>query len=312
MAELQEIVNILQKEFDSVLDDLLSDTSLEDKVLAEIKKMKIEVSNARAFKELSDDRILSSKNSIWVVVGFQSGSANYGAMAIPTQLSVFGFPNSVNSTQVLLTRFATTWTTKALGYGLSDIDSSFSTSMQVWSTPNVFSAFNDVGEHFRSLFSINGTIVLDSSSSAATVRVGSITYIYDEENSGSETIDFMTFSSEYRASPNTQPFGNTYGHTKTEIQFSTDTFTISTYALDTQLVADAMYLKGFTQTDTTNYKTPSFTDNDNNHDFTIIITFTNGFSNSGSDSFFQTWKCAGVSISQNLGDIMRLSITFTH
>ena len=297
-VELQDIVEIIQSQFDTVLATLKA--SSDEDVKKEVSKVTaVVVSNTQTFKSLEDEVIRRNKGTVWVVVSFGSGTSNYGARAFPTTLSIFGFPNSILPTQYILTSFVSTYTTKMLGDDNS--------SVQVWNTPSVFSNFSEVGDHFRSIFSVSGVVVLGTN----TVKLGSLTYYYDDSDPTKyETIDFMQFNTEYRASPSPQPFGNTEGFTKTSINFSSDTFTISTYLLNTQLIADAMNVKGLSQSLTgDNVKTSTKQPNDW---FKIIFTFTNGFTNATSEEIFQNWKLVSFSIDQPLGDITKTTLTFTH
>ena len=298
---------------------------------------KIEVSDEQSFnKKRGESKI--EKGAVYIVVRFGAGSINYGSTVAPISLYVIGTANKVKPTQLLLGVFASAWTTKNLSQGL---DGEISHALQVWNTPEIITNFNEVDIDFKNLFRLTGNIVIG----ASAIRMGTLTYIfevYNEEQEGfvtlSETVNIMSFQDGYRAVLDPQPFGNTKGFAKSEVDFSTYTFSISTYLLNTSyLAAAALSVRGF-RNRTTSGIGAIFNDVSgqlvqNNTHFVVHknsylklkIEFTNGFTNFPvegketaneyddilGDDFFTEFKILDSQIGQELAGLPTLTITFT-
>ena len=222
-----------------------------EEIIREISNIKkIEVSDEQSFnKKRSENKV--EKGAVYVVVRFGSGSINYGSSLTPISLYVMGTANKVKPTQILLSVFASAWTTKALAQDIQDENGNLleiENASQVWNTPEIITNFNEVDADFKNLFRLTGNIVVGSS----TVRVGKLTYFYGETDNyphlpavGWEEVNIMSFQDGYRASLDSQPFMNTDGFAQSEVNFSTYTFSISTYLLDNQISADMLAIRGF-------------------------------------------------------------------
>ena len=155
-----------------------------------------------------------------------------------------------------------------------------------------------------------------------------IDYSYDELSfiESSEKIPFMAFQKGYHASMNSQPFGNTHGFAVSEVHFSTDTFTISTYLLDNQLSRDCMAISGLRYRPNGVYKLEEgkssvFSPNDL---VKIGLEFGNGFTNMPGSNEGKSvndpmkgedcnmfYKFFDIQQNQELADITKLVIAFT-
>lgn len=282
---------------------------------------KIEVSDEQSFnKKKGESKI--EKGTVYIVVRFGSGSINYGSSVTPISLYVMGTANKVKPTQLLLSVFASVWTTKNLCQGLYDVDDNSLEALlggdkmlQVWNTPEIITNFNEIDADFKNLFRLTGNIV----AGASAVRVGVLTYYYGSGANDYETINVMSFGDGYRMSLNSQPFGNTHGFAKSEGNFSTYTFSVSTYLLDNHLTADLLAIRGFRNRNggaISSVKAP-------NDDFKIKLDFTNGFNNMPNggtnptpsdsvwnDQFFNKFKVVDSQIGQEIAGIPTIVITF--
>ena len=268
-------------------------------------------------------------NGVYVAVKFGKASTNFGSSICAITLMVMGTANRVAPVQMFFSAFATEYSTKGFpfiyefgseenGYPITNVITD-NNSSQLWVTPGVVGNFNEVGTSFRNLFDVSGTLVIGQS----VVKVGSIQYKYGSGSADIETIDFMAFQDNYRNNLNPQPFGNTLGFAKSETNFSSQTFTISTYLLNNHLIADCLAIKGY------RYRVSSYDSSKTSHKqatdpFEMIIKFTNGYTNNpiagesdnsdeviGKD-FFKTYRLVSCEISQKIGDIPSFVATFTY
>lgn len=300
-----EIVGTIGDEFAILINELNEQT---DDWSVNLKKDLVDVSvfvdDEQSFVKRKD----LVNNNIYIVVKFGNASTNFGSSVCPINLIVFGTKNKVKPVQSLLGLFVSRWNLK--DFGNSEL------SNQVWATPSVISNFNSVGNAFESLFSVSGSIIIGES----VVKLTTLTYITD---SGEELpIDFLSINTAYDCAVSTQPFGNTFGFTKSEANFSSETFTFSTYLLNNQFVADCLNVQGFRPRGTDATYASSKGPNDT---FKFIIKFSNGFNNQPKESeqattednilgseFFMEFKLRSVSINQRVGELPSLTVAFTH
>lgn len=235
-------------------------------------------------------------NGVYVAVRFNRASVNFGSSLCNVSLSILGTANKVKPTQLFFSAFASK-------YSLQTLNGQRNTQ-QIWVTPSVQSNFNEFAAEFRNLFEVSGTLIIGNN----TVGIigGYITYHYGQNDS--EDIPFLTFQDNFRNNLSPQPYGNTEGFSVSETNFSTYTFTISTYLLDSQLVADCMKAKGFILNGSgrTSTKEP-------NSDFVFTFTFSNGYTNNRTDkALFKTFKLIDCTMSHSLGEIPTFTASFTH
>lgn len=315
----EDIIVYISQEIQHVWQELVSSDN--DEIASLISNIKsIEVSDEQYFRRQEDNRKLR-RGTVYLVVRFSSGSINFASSVTPVSIYGLGIANQVKPVQLLLGTFSSYWTTKNLRQGLEvgEVEN----MLQVWNTPEVISNFNVVDEDFRNLYRITGNIVIGPNA----VRLGTLTYFYDKNDpTKSETINIMSFKDNYHASLDSQPFGNTNGFAQSEVNFSTYTFSISTYLLNSQLTRDVLAVRGFRYRPDDIYtilagKSSIFDANDK---MRLKLDFTNGFNNfkgsgettsendpvKGSD-FYEYYKLVDSSIGQELAGIPTLTLTFT-
>ena len=358
MAETKIVVNyeqIIQKIGEELQDVWRGLKDLEGDETAEIRK---QISNIKAI-EISDEQSFVKKEktekllqgTLYIAIKFGPGATNYGSSVSPISLYCVGTANKVKPAQILLGVFASSWTTKNLSQDLIDSESGESLEvkdmLQVWNTPEIVTNFNEIDADFKNLFRLTGNIVIGQSA----VRVGTLTYYWGSGENDFEQLSIMSFQDGYRASLDSQPFGNTQGFAKSEVNFSTYTFTISTYLLNNSyLAAAALSLRGFRNRNVSTTLSPNpfaiytkglggtVSQNDTyfrvgkNDYFKIKIELTNGFTNapfvapSGSDvptevasltdevlasDFFLYYKVVDSQIGQELAGLPSLTMSFT-
>ena len=292
-------INILAREIKNGTDEYSTELA------SYVNGLTFFVSDEQAFVKLKDVK----DNGVYIVVKFGSASTNFGNSICPVNLIVFGTKNKIKPAQMFFSAFCSRWSLQPLS------GSEEEQSKQLWVTPQVSSNFNEVNEGFRSLFNVSGTLVIAQS----MVKIGSLYYKWGPNEADVEKIDFLAFQDNFSNALAPQPFGNTFGYAKSETNFSTYSFSISTYLLDTHLTADAMAIKGFRNRNNGligSVKEP-------NDIWEIYIEFSNGFTNKkvsfddySSDEirrsdFFQKFKCASVSFGEKIGDIDTLNIAFS-
>ena len=249
-------------------------------------------------------------NGVYVAVRFSKAPVNFGASICNVYLTVLGSANKVKPTQLFFSAFASKYTYKEIQQNIQ----------QIWVTPSVQQNFNEIDTTFRNLFDVSGTLIIGNNT--VNVLGGKITYVFGTGETDYEEIPFMAFQDNFRNNLSPQPYGNTHGFAKSETNFSSYTFTISTYLLNTQLVADCMHIKGFAlpATPPTGAKTSSKRPND---DFKLYIEFSNGYSNRNTYSytdgtrtvtdstFFKLFKLVDCGMTNNYGEIPMFTVSFT-
>lgn len=318
-----QIINIIGDEVQLVW-RALKENEATSEMISNIKS--IEISDEQSFIRKDRDKGLL-QGTVYVVVKFGSGSINFGSSVTPITILCVGTSNKVRPAQLLLGTFASQWTTKNMASG----------QLQVWNTPEIITNFNEIDADFKNLFRLTGFVILGP----AAVRVGTITYYYDHNNvddEHSETISMMSVQDGYHASLDAQPFGNTHGFVKSEVNFSTYTFSFSTYLLAGHLANDMLAVRGFRYRPNGTYFNPNMEDpeqveeyNKNfssfqpNDEIWLKIQFDNGYNNfpgPGEDqidnddpvtnsSFFYKFKLVDSKISQELAGLPTLVVTLT-
>ena len=328
----QEIISYIARELQYVWQEL---TSSEDETVSSlISNIKsIEVSDEQFFRKQESSRTLR-KGTVYLVVRFSAGAINYASSVTPISIYGLGVANQVKPVQLLLGTFASYWTTKNMLQDLQG-ETVVSDMLQVWNTPEVVSNFNIVDEDFRNLYRVTGNIVIGPSA----IRLGVLTYYYTNQNGTevSEKVNIMAFQDNFHSSLDSQPFGDTNGFAQSEANFSTYTFTISTYLLNCQLARDVLAMRGFryrpggtyTISGTNAYDSngnPRFSTAGNNKVMKLKLEFTNDFNNEPGtgetpdssvdgdpvkgDDFYMYYKVVESGINQEIAGIPALTISF--
>lgn len=321
----EEIIGHIAQEIQYIWKSLAEDNE-SSSLISAIKS--IEVSDEQHFRKQESNRKLR-RGTVYLIVRFSSGSINYASSVTPISVYGLGVANQVKPVQLLLGTFASYWTTKNLS---QDLQGASDNQLQVWNTPEVVSNFNVVDDDFRNLYRVTGNIVIGPHA----VRLGTLTYYYQKTVSGvsteaSETINIMSFQDGFRSSLDSQPFGNTNGFAQSEVNFSTYTFSISTYLLNSQLARDILAMRGFryrpngvyTIDNGTATTEPKSSIADPNQKLKLKLQFTNDFNNEPGtgetasvddpvkgDDFYMYYKVVDSAINQEIAGIPSLTITF--
>ena len=304
------IINGIKTEFAELFTSLEIDSvtdPLSASIFEKIKGLDISVEDEEMFIKHKDLK----PNSIHIVVKFGAASVNVLSSVCNISLIVWGSHNKLKPVQELLSAFVSKNNLKFLKYTVDDQIVYDNKITQVWTTPTINSNFTEAGDAFRSLFNVNGTIVVGQE----LIRLGTLTYTWE---GGSEQIPFISFADSFGNALSPQPFGNTFGFTQSETNFSTYTFTIATYNLDCQLNRDIMAIKGF------RYKgidVSKASKKSQNEPFDIVLDFDNGYSNDflpdpndpiTQSDFSRTFKLKDASTKQDIGQIPTVTMSFTH
>ena len=285
-----KIIDGLQAQFDAVLELVQSpNNGLNEELIAELKTVKaIKVADEQYFVKHND----FDPNNVYIAVKFGSATVNFASSVLAVTLRVTATENKIKPTQLILGEFVT-------AYNLNHLDTDESMT-QVWYTPTVSSNFNPTNKAFRTLFSMAGIVVVGQN----TLDLEVLTYVTDTGEE--EPVAVMSFDEGYQASANPQPFGNTGGFAKTEINFGTDTITFSTYLLDSQLVADCMHARGMTLVDGSEGRISS---KGMNGVFVFKIQYTNNYANNADN--LQRFKLISYKIGKKVGDIPSFLVSFS-
>ena len=333
IIDYSKIISYISQEIQLIWQGMMDEGSDEVKTLISSIKS-IEVSDEQYFRTQEANRKLR-RGTVYLVVRFSSGSINFASSVTPVSIYGLGVANQVKPVQLLLGTFASYWTTKNMLQDIPDVEQ-INDMLQVWNTPEVVSNFNVVDDDFRNLYRVTGNIVIGP----AAVRVGTITYYYNEYESVNgnqtlvekhETINIMSFSDNYHASLDSQPFGNTNGFVQSEVNFSTYTFSFSTYLLNSQFARDILAVRGFRYRPDGVYKIENgkSSTKEKNDIFKLEIHFTNDFTNKPGfdgpdtpestsatdlvkgDNFYYEFKLVDSQIGQELASIPTLTAAFT-
>ena len=314
IIDYKGIIQKISSQINMIWEDL--SVSADPSIQNEIKNIKqIEVSDEQNFVRKQD--IVAEQGIVYIVVKFGVGSINFGSSVCPVTLLCMGTANKIKPVQLLMSVFASYWTTKNLMQDTLEVETNM---LQVWNTPEVMSNFSEVNIEFRSLLRVSGNIVIGP----AAIRLATLYYYYVEGGEKkSEPISIMSFQDEYSASLDSQPFGNTFGFVQSEVNFSTYTFSISTYLLKGRFANDMLAVRGFRHRNPT-YMSDTSTFSPNKP-VKLKLVFTNDYNNlapqletSSADdpikgqAFFGEFKLVSSRIGQELAGLPILTVTFTH
>lgn len=312
VVNYKEIIESIGQELQDVWYGLKSlDSRVEEnqKIIELISNIKtIEISDEQNFVKKRQAKSLL-QGTLYIVVRFGAGATNYGSSVSPISLYCVGTANKVQPAQLLLSAFVSTWTTKNLSQGLvneSDESLEISDALQVWNTPEIVTNFNEIDADFKNLFRVVGNIVIG----ASAVRLGEMRYYYGDGENDYDEVNIMSFHDGYHASLDSQPFGNTGGFAKSEVDFSTYTFSISTYLLSNHLTADMLALRGFKKVENAGTENETSTNVLNpNKIVKVTLHFTNGYENDD-ENLYNHFKIVDSQIGQEIAGIPSLTITF--
>lgn len=183
----------------------------------------VAVFNERTFEGLENDL---EDNTIYILVHFELGTIMLGGTIQPIVLEVISEPNSFDIAYNLLLTYGLTF-----NYNVPTVESG-AFVQQVYTTPTIDDNFNEVGEHFRSTLSSNGTIVYgDNLSGISSISV---------QTSGMEEPEKVLFTSInpiLQIAPNSANLGNNNSRTTTKNKFGSFSISFNMVSQQTEFVA---------------------------------------------------------------------------
>lgn len=214
-------------------------------------------------------------NTIYAVIHYESASTNSGMSTLPVTIRIISEANRIEMSYAFFSAFVSSYTTKRNGRVL-----------QVWDTPMMTKAFNDIANDWRASMTLSGVLVIGSFQS---VNVKSLSIYNGSED---EEIELLSYDEEFTNHLSPQAFSNDGGRTRSVSDFGTLTFSLSTYMNDGALCSKLNKLR--------------YVEGHENDDFyfTMKLTDGNGFTR-------RKFKCAGINLSQKIGDNTLLVATFT-
>ena len=213
--------------------------------------------------------------SLYIVLKYGEATLNYGSSVIPLTLLIFGVGDKFELTKEFLNKFVSMFNLIKDGQ-----------YQYIYSSPYVLSNFNEVGYSFRSLFTINCSVLIKNKGLYYIEKI-----LYEDEE-----VDVLDFKDDLMIQLNSQPYSNTNGETKSYASMGTYTFSIMLYGVDSKLINDCLDLK---------YQ---YTDINKDFMFTIKLKSTSssykGFEN-------KAFKLKNFHYEENIGKTPVCSLTFT-
>lgn len=222
----------------------------------------------------------TNPRQIFIVIKTYPATLTYGSTLLPVQLDVISEKNKLEVSKRLLTLFAETYNLEF---------NSDMTIKQYYQSPSVLSNFNEIGDGFRSLLTLRGTLQISE-------KLNIIKKLVLVDGTEEIEIPMITSNVSFSVQLETQSLYNHSSHTQSWARVGTFVLNFSEYFTDTKLCNDMLYMIG---EDTTNLPDGISTD------FQFKITFKNGI------EITKTLKLCNVELQQNLGELPVINYTFT-
>lgn len=239
------------------------------------------ITNEQQFiKDRTNQIAKNQPKKIFIVIKNYPATLNFGQVLMPIQLDVISEQNKLDISKRLMTLFAET-------YNL-EFDEDY-TIKQYYQSPSVLSNFNEIGNGFRSLLTLRGTLQISEDSNI----IKTITLVDDDTEIN---IPFITSNASFDVQLETQSLYGQSNITKSWARVGTLVLNFSIYLTDTDFCNNILYL--------------IMGDEDNmpdgiNTDFNFVILFKNELSIS------KTYKLVNGTIEQNMGELPVINLTFT-
>lgn len=220
---------------------------------------------------------LDTDTDLFIVVQYGEASTSLDSCVLALTFTVLGLQNEITLARDFLSCFATRNNLKEIGEGIT---------LNV-NTPNVSSNFNEAGNGYRSLCTMQGLLIIG----VGMANFGTLTYIDDD---GEEhMIPVLNFQDNATNNLAPQVYGNTYGRTASYAVSQTYTFTISTYSIDNALIRKVNDIKyGNASKENTDFK------------FTLALSNGQGFAK-------RAFKLSNATYAHSIGNIDGVGLTFT-
>lgn len=238
------------------------------KIAQNYKDLKWSLDDEQAFLK---QNVFAEDCSLFIVIQYGQASISLNSYVLEANFLVLGAANEIETARSFLTEFAST-------YNLTKIED----ITLVVNTPTISSNFNETGNEYRSLYTMQSVLVGGSD----MLSFGSLMY-------GDEEILLLSFQDSTTNNLAPQVYGDSNGRTRSYTVSQTYTFTISTYSLNSQLVKDINDVK---------YGDKSLEDKK----FKLSLKLSN---NQG----FTNWEfhLVNATFSHSLGNVPSISLTFS-
>lgn len=219
-------------------------------------------------------------HKIFLVVKLLPATLNFGQTLLPIIIDAVAEKNKLDITRRLLMSFAEMYNLEW---------NSDQTIKQYYTTPVVLANFQEIGNGYRSLVTMSGTLQICEDANFYT-----LTYNYTEdEQAKTESVPMITSGLSFNNQLDTQSFYDTSNITKSKARVGTLVVNFSLYFVNNKLLKKVL-----------DVMTKAIS---NNTDFNFTIAFKNGTTMSS-----VLMKLASFSLEENIGEIPVCNLTFTN
>lgn len=223
------------------------------------------------------------ENKLYICVRFSETTVNFNQAEIDINLIVAGLENEIKIVQSFLMDYVSKFNLSVE----NDIT-------QIYESPIVSTNFTKIYNAYRSVFRIDGTLVIGSN----LIRIDELTYWYKDSYNveQSESVSILAFNDGTENSLNPQPYPGLNGRTKSYGGFQTYTFCITTIPDGSkQLIKDIWAMRFGT---------------DKSHQDDEFI-FSLSFKNSTTSFTKWVFKCRSVEYVSRIGENPGINLTFS-
>lgn len=232
------------------------------------------ISNEQQFEKYKDRK----PNTIYLTIRFYPATVNFGASTLPFSITGLTERNKVELAQKLLLKYCET-------YNLTEVDG----NIQVYQAPAIQSNFNEVYDGFRSVISMNGTLIIGQDMNDITMYYN---YTDSDNVAHSDLVETITINPVFNFALDTQPYTSNNNNTKSIGKYSTLTIAFTTYFKNTEL----------------SKKLLDIALRNNSTDVNASVNLTIDF---GYLTTTRNFKVVVISMSKDVGNLPYLAVTIT-
>lgn len=222
----------------------------------------------------------NASKQIFIVLKTYPATLNFGQTLMPIQLDVISEKNKLDVAKRLLLLFAETFNLEF---------NNDMTIKQYYQPPSVLSNFNEVGNGFRSLLTMRGTLQISENANF-------IKDLFLIDGTSEIKVDIITSNVNYDIQLDTQSLYNQSSQTKSWGRVGTLVLNFSVYLTDNKICNTALYMMNADEEEVPDGV---------NTDFSFKIVFKNGI------TINAVMKMANAGLQQNIGEIPVINFTFT-
>ncbi len=175
---------------------------------------KVEVLEERSFNLLGSVDV----DTIYVVIHFQNGTLMLGGTILPIQIEVFSSVDDFDFDYNMLFTYALNF-----NYNVPSIENVF--IQQVYTTPEVSSAFNQDNGEYKALFTMNGTIVYgEQINGISNIKINNTNVLYTSVKVGIDS------------TPNSANLGANNSRVNSIMKFATASFVVNCVSLQSEII----------------------------------------------------------------------------